>query len=76
MVELFFYWLIYILFAFIVEVVDEQKEKVISAQWSIFVVGSGGFGGKRNSEQIVPTAEPPKRKPDASLQYKTSIDQV
>lgn len=39
-------------------------------------MGSGGFGGKRNSDQIVPTVEPPKRKPDATLQYKTSIDQA
>jgi 3-hydroxyacyl-CoA dehydrogenase/3a,7a,12a-trihydroxy-5b-cholest-24-enoyl-CoA hydratase len=59
-----------------VEVVDESGDKVISAQWSIFVVGAGGFGGKRNSEHIVPHVDPPKRKPDASLTYKTSIDQV
>ena len=58
------------------EVVDESGDKVISAQWSIFVVGAGGFGGKRNSEHIVPPVDPPKRKPDASLTYKTSIDQV
>jgi hypothetical protein len=56
--------------------VDESGDKVVSAQWSIFVVGAGGFGGKRNSEHIVPPVDPPKRKPDASLTYKTSIDQV
>ncbi|XP_057365697.1 peroxisomal multifunctional enzyme type 2-like [Daphnia carinata] len=59
-----------------VEVVDETGDKVISAQWSIFVVGAGGFGGKRNSDHIVPSVDPPKRKPDASLSYKTSIDQA
>ena len=58
------------------EVVDESGDKVVSAQWSIFVVGAGGFGGKRNSEHIIPPVDPPKRKPDASLTYKTSIDQV
>lgn len=61
---------------FTVEVVDETGDKVISAQWSIFVVGAGGFGGKRNSDHIVPSVDAPKRKPDASLSYKTSIDQV
>ena len=55
---------------------DESGEKVVFGQWSIFVVGSGNFGGKRNSEQIVPPVDPPKRPADASLQYKTSIDQV
>lgn len=58
------------------EVFDETTEKIVSGQWSIFVVGSGGFGGKRNSDQIVPTVDAPKRQPDSSLKYKTSIDQV
>lgn len=48
----------------------------MSGQWSIFVVGSGGFGGKRSSDQIVPTVDAPKRQPDSSLKFKTSIDQV
>jgi hypothetical protein len=43
---------------------------------SSFLVGDGDFGGKRNSEHIVPHVDPPKRKPNASLTYKTSIDQV
>ena len=59
-----------------VDVVDESKEKVVSAQYAIFVVGAGGFGGKRVSEHLVPTVETPKRAPDASLQFQTSIDQV
>lgn len=59
-----------------VEVVDESAEKVVSGQWSIFVVGAGGFGGKRSSDHIIAPVDPPKRQPDASLTYKTSIDQV
>ena len=59
-----------------VEVVDETGDKVVSGQWAIFVVGAGGFGGKRASDNIVPPVDPPKRQPDASLSYKTSIDQV
>ena len=60
----------------LVDVTDESNEKVLSCQWSIFVVGAGGFGGKRSSDLIVPTAETPNRPADASVQYKTSIDQV
>jgi len=59
-----------------VDVTDEAKEKVLTCQWSIFVVGAGGFGGKRTSDHIVPTVEAPKRPADASLEYKTSIDQA
>jgi len=59
-----------------VDVTDESNEKVLSCQWSIFVVGAGGFGGKRSSDLIVPTAETPNRPADASVQYKTSIDQA
>ena len=58
------------------DVTDESKEKVLSAQWSLFIVGSGGFGGKRTSDHLVPTVDAPKRPADASLQTKTSIDQV
>ena len=61
---------------FSVDVFDQAKEKVLTTQWSLFVVGAGGFGGKRASDQIIPTVDPPKRQPDASLQYKTSSDQV
>lgn len=64
------------IFFSVVEVVDESGDKVVSGQWLIFVVGAGGFGGKRTSDQIVPPVDPPKRQPDASLSYKTSIDQV
>ena len=61
---------------FSVDVFDMAKEKVLTTQWSLFVVGAGGFGGKRSSDHIVPPVDPPKRQPDASLQYKTSTDQV
>ena len=51
-------------------------EKVLTTQFSFFIVGAGGFGGKRSSDQIIPIVDPPNRKPDAFLQYKTSFDQV
>jgi hypothetical protein len=57
-------------------VFDQAMEKVLSTQWSFLIVGAGGFGGKRSSDQLIPIVDPPKRKPDTSLQYRTSIDQV
>ena len=58
------------------ETFNEKKEKVAHNQFSIFAVGYGNFGGKRSSESAVPTLNPPKRSPDASVQQKTSEDQV
>jgi len=55
---------------------DEKNEKVCFNQFSLFVVGAGRFGGKRTSDQIRPTANPPSRSPDAFIAEKTSIDQV
>lgn len=41
-----------------------------------FVQKAGGFGGKRSSEHQVMPVDSPKRKPDASVQQKTGIDQA
>lgn len=46
-----------------VETFDEKNEKVAFNQFSTFVVGAGKFGGKRNSDEAKPTANPPKRPP-------------
>ena len=44
---------------------------------SVFVVGSGGFGGPRTSDACIAAAEKmPLRKPDVTKEFKTSIDQV
>lgn len=61
---------------FLVVVTDAKKKKILTAQWSVFLVGYGGFGGKSSSEHIIPTVEPPNRKPDVSVQYQTGKDQV
>ena len=58
------------------ETFNEKKEKIAFNQSSIFVVGAGNFGGKRSSDSIIPTADPPKRNPDATMSEKTSVDQV
>ncbi len=49
---------------------------MVKNQISIFVVGTGGFGGPRNSDAVIATVKPPNRQPDKSLCYKTTIDQV
>ena len=58
------------------ETFDEKYEKLAFNQFTTFVVGAGKFGGKRNSDEARPTANPPKRPPDASISEKTGIDQV
>lgn len=52
------------------------KQKVLRAQSAIFVVGAGKFGGKRSSNKVVPTVEPPTRKPDISTKKKIFVDQA
>jgi hypothetical protein len=44
---------------------------------SVFVVGSGGFGGPRTSDSCIAAADKmPTRNPDLTKEFKTSIDQV
>ncbi|KAA0714509.1 Peroxisomal multifunctional enzyme type 2 [Triplophysa tibetana] len=45
-------------------------------QFSVFIVGAGGFGGKRTSEKAVATVPPPNRPPDAVIVDQTSKDQA
>ncbi|XP_077572261.1 peroxisomal multifunctional enzyme type 2 [Stigmatopora nigra] len=45
-------------------------------QFSVFVVGAGGFGGKRTSEKAKPLVPPPQRAPDAVLVDSTTNDQA
>uniref|UniRef100_A0A9J8A0A2 Peroxisomal multifunctional enzyme type 2 n=2 Tax=Cyprinus carpio TaxID=7962 RepID=A0A9J8A0A2_CYPCA len=52
-----------------------EGELVCYNQFSVFIVGAGGFGGKRTSQKAV-TAAPPDRAPDAVIVDQTSRDQV
>ncbi|XP_037536897.1 peroxisomal multifunctional enzyme type 2 [Nematolebias whitei] len=45
-------------------------------QFTVFVVGAGGFGGKRNSDKAKASLPPPKRAPDAVVIESTSRDQA
>ncbi|KHJ89542.1 MaoC-like protein [Oesophagostomum dentatum] len=45
-------------------------------QLGIFQVGSGKFGGQRNSPHEKPAADIPKKQPDAVFEEKTTVDQA
>ncbi|KAJ4433546.1 hypothetical protein ANN_15855 [Periplaneta americana] len=59
-----------------VDTFDESGEQIAHGQMSTFIVGMKGITNKRTSPHNVPTAEPPKRAPDASISQKTLLDQA
>ncbi|XP_053263872.1 peroxisomal multifunctional enzyme type 2 [Podarcis raffonei] len=52
------------------------KDLLCYNQFSVFVVGAGGFGGKRSSEKTKVTVNPPNRPPDATAMDLTTGDQA
>ncbi|XP_032483789.1 peroxisomal multifunctional enzyme type 2 isoform X1 [Phocoena sinus] len=52
------------------------EELICYNQFSIFVVGSGGFGGKRTSDKAKVAVAIPNRPPDAVLTDTTSLNQA
>jgi hypothetical protein len=55
---------------------DETEKLIALNQFVIFSVGSGGFGGKKDSENQRKTLSPPKRKADQICRETTNIDQA
>ena len=55
---------------------DEQDEPICLNQFSIYLGGAGGFGGKRSSDKVIPLAKAPSRNPDATIQEKTGLTQA
>jgi len=53
-----------------------EEELVCYNQFSIFVVGSGGIGGKRTSDKVKVALAVPNRPPDAVLRDTTSLNQA
>ncbi|TDH12925.1 hypothetical protein EPR50_G00052350 [Perca flavescens] len=51
-------------------------ELICYNQFSVFVVGAGGFGGRRTSEKAKAPLPPPKRAPDAVVIDPTTRDQA
>uniref|UniRef100_A0A803SP04 Hydroxysteroid 17-beta dehydrogenase 4 n=1 Tax=Anolis carolinensis TaxID=28377 RepID=A0A803SP04_ANOCA len=52
------------------------KDLVCYNQFAVFVVGAGGFGGKRSSEKGKVTVNLPNRPPDAIATDVTTVDQA
>jgi len=50
-----------------VDTFDEAGDKVAYTQLAGFIVGAGGFGGKRDSAKAVPTVDHPRRNPDLTV---------
>lgn len=55
---------------------SESGEALFRAQWSLFLVGEGNFGGPRKSTKAVPLMDHPSRAPDASEEVVTGVDQA
>ncbi|CAB0010484.1 unnamed protein product [Nesidiocoris tenuis] len=55
---------------------NEDGVKLCYGEMSTFIVNGGGFGGKRTSSKAIEAQDPPSRKPDSSVEAKTSIDQA
>ncbi|XP_075397542.1 peroxisomal multifunctional enzyme type 2 isoform X2 [Tenrec ecaudatus] len=53
-----------------------EKELICYNQFSVFIVGSGGFGGKRTSDKVKMALATPNRPPDAVLTDSTSLNQA
>ncbi|KAK5932314.1 hypothetical protein CgunFtcFv8_004031 [Champsocephalus gunnari] len=53
-----------------------DEELICFNQFSVFVVGAGGFGGKRSSDKAIAPLPPPQRAPDAVVIDSTSTDQA
>jgi len=59
-----------------VETFDDAGQKVAHSLLTTFAVGVKGVTDKRTSPHNIPTAEPPKRAPDQSVEQQTSLDQA
>jgi len=56
---------------------DASGRQIVRSQSATFVVRAGNFGGKsKAAAEVIPAIPPPNRKPDSSVQYKTSVDQA
>lgn len=56
------------------ETFDSIGNLIVRTQSSIFIVGAGNFGGKKNSDSQIPSVPPPDRLPDCTLEIKTCVN--
>ena len=64
--------------SFLVPTYDQRGELIFYNQLSLFMLGSGNFGGKRTSDNstVVAGVEVPSRAPDAIVCQQTTPEQV
>jgi len=55
---------------------DLDGKLICKNQFSIFLNGAGGFGGKRKTDKAIPLGTRPNRAPDKIIEEKTSPDQA
>ncbi|XP_063050873.1 peroxisomal multifunctional enzyme type 2 [Engraulis encrasicolus] len=53
-----------------------EEELLCYNQFSLFIVGAGGFGGRRTSDKAKSTVDAPSRTPDAVVTDETSSNQA
>ena len=58
------------------ETTDTSGKLICKNQFSIFLNGAGGFGGRRKTDKAIPLGTPPKRVPDKVIEETTSPDQA
>lgn len=56
------------------ETFDSIGNPITRTQSSIFIVGAGNFGGKKNSDKLISTVPSPDRSPDSTIEIKTSVN--
>lgn len=63
---------------YVIKVTGEDSQgPVFITEWSVFEVGAGKFGGRRDTDKLITRPiPPPKRAPDATLEYKTDPGQT
>lgn len=55
---------------------DMDGKLICRNQFSIFLNGAGGFGGKRKTDKAIPLGAPPERTPDKVIEEETKVDQA
>ncbi|XP_072013318.1 peroxisomal multifunctional enzyme type 2-like [Amphiura filiformis] len=55
---------------------DSDNKQISYNQFSIFIVGAGGFGGRKTSDRLKPSITPPSTSPECTISQTTSVDQA
>lgn len=56
------------------ETFDSTGNPIVRTQSSVFIVGAGNFGGKKDSDKLIATVTSPDRAPDCTIEVKTCVN--